>query len=197
MSKSLKTAFLHGRDVGHAFPAFCTGDRQCPDLAGLHLLERDLCTDEKHVDASRQQIGHRFGDAPVLHHKNIRAGLRFHDLGGNMARRADSCRGVRQLALVLSWPSAINSGTVFAGTAGFDDQRLPEILCRQRNVREILHGVVFDVFVERWNVGMRRGGEEPRVAIRRLRGDVCGTNHTAGARTIVDDERLPQRRGRA
>ena len=61
----LEARFLHRRHVGQPFPALRAGEREHAHLARLHLRCGDLGADEEHVDARRDQVGHRLRDALV------------------------------------------------------------------------------------------------------------------------------------
>ncbi len=161
------------------------------DLAGGELRRRRGHGDEHRVEVARREVLDRRAAAAIGHMRQLRAGGGLEQFAHHVRRRADAARAIG----------------VVPGPRLREGREFRRVACRQRRVaedqqrRRADHGDRHQVLLDVIGHARLQGGhdgegqvrEQQRVAIRRGSRDVFGAEHRAGARAVLDHDRLPER----
>ena len=138
-----------------------------------------------------KEVGHRRPAALVRDMEHVDAGALLEELAGEMSRAAHTRRPIGELARLL-----LGQCHEFVERLGrharMHDQHVGKHDAH-RDRRDVALRIVGEVLHEVRRDGHRADrGEVNRVAVGRRQGDVLRRDVAAGARLVLDDDRLPE-----
>jgi hypothetical protein len=184
------------RDIGPPGQAFLAADRQGHELAAVDMSRRYRKASERQLHLAGQHRRHGRRDAAIRDLPDLRTGLLAQHLEQQMWLAADAVRPVIQLVrLPLRQFDQRLHRPRRDRRVGQDELVQVDQLSDRH---QLLDGIEAEV-LEQEGIAGDRGirGEQQRVTVGRRAGDALGADHGAGARLVLDDDRLLPRLGQA
>ena len=188
VGRILQSKLRGGRHIGQRQRARIGTHRQREQLAFLHQRERWGERQEVEIDPPGHQFGESLVRSPEGHVLRVDAGAQPEAFGREMRHRADAGGGeVHRSGLGLGGGDQVGGGLeAFRRRHHEHGRRLAE----RDDGREVVERVVGQVLVERISGTERGGMHQDGVTVRLCLGDRADAERAAGARPVLDHDRL-------
>ena len=170
----------HGRALGGA-------DRDRLELAVADLAEHRGRVLELHLDAARDEVDQRRPGAAIWNVRDVDAGERLEQFGGQEIERADAGRAVADRARLRARERDQVAHRFDREILVDDEHRRAggDLHDRREVAQQVVGHVLLDVRVDR----DRRRRAQDGVAVRRRLGGLPGADRAAGAADVLDHDR--------